>query len=69
MLGVLFVVLFDVMFDGISSVCVCGVCVCACVQFTLWLVVCESVGYMLIFGCILYMMCFLFGQVPGLLTL
>ena len=31
-LGVLFVVLFDViMFDGISSVCVCVVCVCVCV--------------------------------------
>ena len=31
-LGVLFVVLFDVMFDGISSVCVC-VCVwCVCVR-------------------------------------
>ena len=40
-------------------VCLCVVCVCACVQFTLWLVVCESVGYMSIFGCILYMMCFL----------
>ena len=54
----------------VSLVCVCvsvcGVCVCACVQFTLWLVVCESVGYMSIFGCILYIYDVFFNSVKYL---